>query len=170
MWDIFKQTLFPLNSVVLLSWVLTWKARKICYHKFSSNMFISKNIASICNILFFASVGKQWRCWGRSNWNRVFRQAVSGRHENGEEKYFVDSRTQMYLSTSYETEQTFLPMPGVFQRTALLALRITDYVRFDQGMALSKIKSCDKEVIASPFVYLFWSGPGECLCLVLVNL
>lgn len=45
----------------------------------------------------------------------------------GEEKYFVDSRTQMYLSTSYETEQkTFLPMPGVFQKTALLALLITE--------------------------------------------
>lgn len=67
----------------------------------------------------------------------------------------MDSRTQMYLSISYETEQTFLPMPGVFQRTALLGLRITDYVRFDQDMALSKIKSCDKEVIASLFVYLF---------------
>lgn len=65
----------------------------------------------------------------------------------------MDSRSQIYLSTSYETEQTFLPMPGVFQKTALLALLITDYVRFYQDMALSKIKSCDKEVTAFPFVY-----------------
>lgn len=52
MWDISKQTIYPLNSVVLLSWVLTWKARKICYRKFSSDIFISKSIASICKTLF----------------------------------------------------------------------------------------------------------------------
>lgn len=79
---------------------LTRKAGKIYYHKVSSYMFISKTIASICNPLFLLL----WETNGGAEAEVIeivcLRQAISGRPGNAGEKYFVNAKTQIHLSTS----------------------------------------------------------------------
>ena len=51
MWVILKQTIYPLNSVVLLSWVFEVGSQNI-QSDFSRDILTLKNIAFICNIPF----------------------------------------------------------------------------------------------------------------------
>lgn len=104
-WIILKQTMYPLNSVVLLSWVFEVGSQNI-WSDFFKRCTYFKNYCLHFQHTISASGRKLMRVLrqGRSHWSPVFQWAVSGGYGNGEGTLWFQE-LRIYLPTSCEIEQ-----------------------------------------------------------------